>query len=163
MLSGFFLAFAFLREKAEGAAAFGMGVLQRLLRIWPAYILAMFFYYSLFMQTNSGIFWSKAWADVSMCRSMWREVLFVANFIDRGQEMCLGWGWYLQVDFQLFIFGLLLLFLYRRSKAATLWASVGCMTASTIFNIVFTFNHEVRIFTDLGAFVNFEDFMLDLY
>jgi peptidoglycan/LPS O-acetylase OafA/YrhL len=60
MLGGFFLAFAFLREKASGIAAFGLGVLQRALRIWPAYIIAMLFYYSLFMPTGSGMFWKKA-------------------------------------------------------------------------------------------------------
>lgn len=72
MLSGFFLAFAFMREKASGPAAFGLGVLQRVLRIWPAYILAMFFYYSLFMQIGGGMYWKKAEVDVAMCRSMWR-------------------------------------------------------------------------------------------
>lgn len=77
--------------------------------------------------------------------------------------MCLGWGWYLQVDFQLFLFGLLLLFLYRRSRMATLLLSLACIIASTTFNITFTYNHQIRIFTDLSAFVNFGDFMLDLY
>jgi peptidoglycan/LPS O-acetylase OafA/YrhL len=94
---------------------------------------------------------------------MWREVLFVANMIDRGEEMCLGWGWYLQVDFQLFLLCLLLLFLYQRSKIAMVVISIVSMIASTIFNIAFTYNHKVRIFTDLDAFAPFEDFMLDLY
>ena len=163
MLGGFFLAFAFLREKAKGIAAFGMCVLQRALRIWPAYILAMLFYYSLFMPTGSGMFWKKEQADVAMCHSMWREVLFIANFIDRGAETCLGWGWYLQVDFQLFVYCLILLFLYQKSKLATVLASFASMIGSTTFNIVYTYNHEIHLFTDLSAFINFEDFMLDLY
>lgn len=34
---------------------------------------------------------------------------------------------------------------------------------SLIFNFVFTYKEKIRIFTDLDAFVNFEDFMVNLY
>lgn len=85
LLAGFFLAFVYLRETNKTITGIGFGILQRALRIWPAFIICMMFYDSLFMQLGSGIFWSKTYADVSMCRSMWREILFVANLIDRGQ------------------------------------------------------------------------------
>lgn len=163
LLAGFFLAFVFLREKAKGVAPFFVGVLHRLLRIWPAYILAMMFYYSLFMQTGSGISWSKIAPDVAQCRSMWREVLFISNMIDRGQEMCLGWGWYLQVDFQLFLISLLLLYLYQRSKVAMIIIATAASLASTIYNVIYTYNLGLPLFTDPSAFAHFQDFMLDIY
>lgn len=121
------------------------------------------FYDSLFMQTNSGINWSKIAADVGGCRSMWREILFVSNMIDRGQEMCLGWGWYLQVDFQLFLFSLLLLYLYQRSKLFMIITAAVASLASTIYNVTYTNNIGLPLFTDLSAFAHFQDFMLDLY
>ncbi len=43
-LGGFFLAFVVLREKQINAKLCLQGILQRALRIWPAYILAMLFY-----------------------------------------------------------------------------------------------------------------------
>lgn len=55
-LGGFFLAFILLRNKITGQVC-GFGILQRALRIWPAYILAMMFYYSLLPKVGSGIFW----------------------------------------------------------------------------------------------------------
>lgn len=67
MLGGFFLSFVFLREKYIDIKMCLLGVLQRALRIWPAFILAMMFYYSIFMQLGTGITWYKAQADVSTC------------------------------------------------------------------------------------------------
>jgi peptidoglycan/LPS O-acetylase OafA/YrhL len=71
MLGGFFLAFVMLRSKIS-AKICGLGIVQRAFRIWPAYLLAMMFYYSLFMKLGSGPFWSRAWTDAQKCSTMWR-------------------------------------------------------------------------------------------
>lgn len=34
---------------------------------------------------------------------------------------------------------------------------------SLLFNFIYTYRKEIRVMTDLDAFVNFGDFMLDLY
>ena len=57
-LGGFFLAFIMLRNKINLKIC-GLGILQRALRIWPAYILAMLFYYTLYMRLGSGPLWSR--------------------------------------------------------------------------------------------------------
>ena len=57
-LGGFFLAFIMLRNKITFKLC-GMGILQRALRIWPAYILAMMIFSSIYMQLGSGPFWSQ--------------------------------------------------------------------------------------------------------
>jgi peptidoglycan/LPS O-acetylase OafA/YrhL len=163
MLGGFFLAFVFLRENNKSLAAVGFAVLQRALRIWPAYIVAMFFYDSLFLQMGSGVFWNHAEPDTKMCSSMWREILFVANLVDNGNEQCLGWGWYLQVDFQLFLACLALLFIYYRSKMASFLLALLLSIGSTIFVIVYTYRHKIKLFTDLSAFSDFGEFMPDVY
>ena len=56
-LGGFFLAFIMLRSKINLKIC-GLGILQRALRIWPAYIIVMMFYYSLYMRLGSGPNWS---------------------------------------------------------------------------------------------------------
>ncbi len=117
-----------------------IGILQRALRIWPAFILMMMFYDSIFMQLGKGIFWYKAQTDVATCEKMWRSVLFVANLVDNGREICLGWSWYLQVDFQLFIFGVFILFLYKNYRNTAIIFSSVCGIASLIFVFIFTLN-----------------------
>ena len=57
-LGGFFLSFIMLRNKINLKIC-GLGILQRALRIWPAYILAMLFYYTLYMRLGSGPLWSR--------------------------------------------------------------------------------------------------------
>jgi hypothetical protein len=70
-LGGFFLAFIMLRHTINLKVC-GLGILQRALRIWPAYILAMMFYFSLIMRLGSGPFWSKIETSTKDCHSMWR-------------------------------------------------------------------------------------------
>jgi len=56
-LGGFFLAFIMLRNKITPKIC-GLGILQRALRVWPAFILSMLFFYSLYMRLGSGPNWS---------------------------------------------------------------------------------------------------------
>jgi hypothetical protein len=149
-LGGFFLAFVMLRYRVT-AGVCGMGVLQRVLRVWPAYIVAMLFFFSLLMRLGSGILWRKMWPITQMCQSMWKEVFFVSNFVYNGSRPCMGWGWYLQVDFQLFLCGLLLLYCYSRSKPAFYFATLLLALGSSIFVLIYTLDEEVRIYADVEA------------
>ena len=80
---------------------------------------------------------------------MWKEILFVSNFASDGQ-MCLGWGWYLQVDFQLFIAGVVLLSIYNRYPRVMLGLcgvlGVGGMT----YMAYWTYRDEIHLFIDLN-------------
>ena len=75
----------------------------------------------------------------------------------------MAWGWYLQVDFQLFVIGVLLTYLYAKKKwvfgVVAGMLAVGCL----VFNFVWTFSYDMRIFTDIQAFINFQIFMMNLY
>lgn len=53
------------------------------------------------------------------------------------------------MDFQLFILGVVLLYLYTIKKGVFLVASIALMIFSLIFNFVYTFSSGVTIFTDL--------------
>lgn len=52
---------------------------------------------------------------------MWRGLLFLDNIIDKGNNMCMGWAWYLQNDMQIFIYSVFILFIYSKSK---FWAFI---------------------------------------
>ena len=50
--------------------------------------------------------------------------------------MCMGWGWYLQNDMQIFILSIPILFLYSRHRKIS-FAIIGLLTAlSLTFNLV---------------------------
>jgi peptidoglycan/LPS O-acetylase OafA/YrhL len=149
-LGGFFLAFILLRNKITGQVC-GFGILQRALRIWPAYILAMMFYYSLLPKVGSGIFWGLVQRGTDICSTMWREVLFLSNFIENGERSCMPWGWYLQVDFQLFVAGIFLLYLYSKDRRYFTAATIFLGIASTVFVFVYGQIHNVKMTADLTA------------
>lgn len=115
------------------------------------------------MQLGSGPIWSKIYPDVQMCSTMWRSLLFIENIVDNGQVLCLGWSWYLQVDFQLFLVSLFVLFVYHKSKILSYSINILFCLGSLAFNYLYTLNKGVKIFTDLSAFSTFGDFMLDVY
>ncbi len=94
---------------------------------------------------------------------MWTSILFIANLVDNGREICLGWSWYLQVDFQLFVFGVFLLLLRENYKnIATAFSSI-CALLTFTFVFVFTLNEKIVLWTDLSSLSHYEDFMLNLY
>lgn len=138
-LGGFFLAFIMLRNKVTVQLCL-MGIVQRVLRIWPAFILTMMFYYSLMERFGSGQFWDKIAMDSGTCKSMWREVLFISNFVDNGKYACLGWSWYLQVDLQLFIVSAFILLIYSKHKMAYYIVCYALILGSTILNYIVSYN-----------------------
>jgi len=54
-----------------------LAILQRLLRIWPAYILVMLMYYTIFMHLGSGPRWGANEPTVMICQNMWRSIFFI--------------------------------------------------------------------------------------
>ena len=77
--------------------------------------------------------------------------------------MCLDWGWYLQVDFQIFIVCLILLFLYIKVNKTVAYISGGMMIiGSLFFNIYFTYVHNQRIISDVSSLMN-RDYLLNVY
>lgn len=149
------MAFVFLRDKTKSLAKYPLAVLHRVLRIWPCYIITMLIYYTVFMHLGSGPRWSQNEPIVEMCSDMWRSMLFVDNFVNNGDTQCLPWGWYLQVDFQVFLVCLFLLLLYSYNKKASLFAGLALIVSSMVFNIIFTQQHEIKLFTNVEAFINF--------
>ena len=138
-LGGFFLAFVFLREKVKRNITYLFAIIQRILRIWPAYILVMMIYYSFFMHMGDGPRWQFNEPTINLCSRMWKSILFVDNLVDNGEEMCLNWGWYLQADFQIFLSCLVLLFIYNKVNKKASYVIAGVLVlCSWSFNIYYT-------------------------
>lgn len=89
--------------------------------------------------------------------------MFIANFVENGAGGCLSWGWYLQVDFQLFIVGILLLLGYTHRKSLFYTAMGLLMIGSMVFQFVYIQTSGITIFTDLSSQTDFRNFMHDVY
>ena len=63
-------------------------------------------------------------------------MFFVDNLVDNGEKMCMGWGWYLQNDMQIFIVSMLFLFIYSQSKFASKLSLPILSLLSLILNFV---------------------------
>lgn len=140
-----------------------MAILQRILRIWPAFIITMLIYYTIFMHLGSGPRWPQMEPSPLMCKNMWRSMLFIDNFINDGTEMCLGWGWYLQVDFQIFLVCLIVLFLYGYNKKIGGITGILLTISSLTYNIIFTQQHNQKIFTDLASLQAMANYFMYVY
>jgi peptidoglycan/LPS O-acetylase OafA/YrhL len=127
----------------------GVSILQRALRIWPTYILSMMFFSSLYMKMSCGPFWQQMQGQTDLCARMWREIFFMANFVDNGAGGCLSWGWYLQVDFQLFVIGIILLLAYGFRKWLFYTVVRLLMIGSMVFQFAYIQASKITIFTDL--------------
>lgn len=70
-----------------------------------------------------------------MCNKLWKPLLFIDNLVDDGKTMCLGWGWYLQNDMQIFVYCMLMLLLYQWNKMTGYFAIVWSMLASYLYTM----------------------------
>ena len=114
-----------------------MALLHRLLRFWPSYITAILIFYTLYMHLGSGPFWHLQY-DIAVrpCQKMWKPIFFVDNIVDNGQDMCMGWGWYLQNDMQIFIFSIPILFVYSRHRKVSFIIIQLLILLSLIYNFI---------------------------
>jgi peptidoglycan/LPS O-acetylase OafA/YrhL len=93
--------------------------LTRLIRIWPVYVFVFLFYWNFFGffidGPLSGYLYNK---ESAACDVEWPFlVTFTSNFFYNTNSFgCLHYYWYLSNDIQYFIIGVILLFIYAKSK-----------------------------------------------
>lgn len=63
-------------------------------------------------------------------------MFFVDNIVDNGEQMCMGWGWYLQNDMQIFIVSVPILLLYNTKRRWSFWLIGALMVVSLALNFV---------------------------
>lgn len=120
-ISGLLTAYSLLRRAVKGG---GIPILKftllRYLRLVPLVAVVVGFYASLVRYSGNGTMWYKMVADSENCQdTWWSNLLFINNFYpSEFDDQCIPWAWYLAVDMQLFVVGLVLLVLYLRHRLA---------------------------------------------
>jgi hypothetical protein len=62
----------------------------------------------------------------------------VDNLVNNGRTMCMSWAFYLQIEFQIFVGGVVLLVVYGRSRVGALIIAVGLVIYSWTINMVYS-------------------------
>ena len=162
-VGGFLAAYAVLREKWQSIFKYPLAIVNRYLRLVPAYFIAILIYYTLFPHGGSGPFWKNGIAGTQFCGHMWRSLLFVDNLIDNGIEMCMGWGWYLQNDMQIFVYSMLLLALYSRSKLYGFMVTTWSILASLTLSMASTYQNHYHYLLHIEDFYGWGNYLTYLY
>jgi hypothetical protein len=83
--------------------------------------------------------------------------------VDNGEKQCMGWGWYIQNDMQLFVLSLVILFVYSLKPLLSKILIVSLMIGSAIFTYQWTYEHGVYVISHLNDFSKWGDFMTNVY
>ena len=162
-VGGFLVAYVFLREHVKTGLKYPLAILNRYLRFVPSYLLAILLFYSIMPHLGSGPYWNFQIAQVNNCDRIWKPLLFVDNLVDNGATQCMGWGWYLQNDMQLFIYSVFLLLIYEKSRTVGYLTIFFSVAASFAFNMQQTFDNQYRHPLHITDMANWGNYMLDVY
>lgn len=164
-IGGFLVAYSFMREKSRSILKYPMAVLHRLLRFWPSYLMTIAIYYSVYIHTGDGPFWGEnmTLGQIPFCSEAWKTVLFVDNLVDNGEMMCMGWGWYLQNDMQIFVFSMVFILLYNINKKAGYLSLALLICISVTLNIIGVLQGEYVQVTHLPDFAKWNDYFTNIY
>lgn len=136
-LGGFMVGFLFLKMylRKRGWRTFVVAVLQRWLRLAPLFLMCMLIFWKVLPAWGDGPLSYQYTQSTADCpKAWWRDLLFVGNFAD---SMCMVWGWYIQIDMQLFLVGLVLLWLYAEiDRRAFVVGSAAVMLGGIIYCFV---------------------------
>jgi len=110
-------------EKVKKFWKFYFGaILHRFIRIWPTYMVAILVFWKVAPYFGSGPLWpiyNNVFASACNDGGVLWNMFFIDNFGDHGpsgMDYCFGWGWYLAVDFQLFLVTPFIMYAYHRNK-----------------------------------------------
>ena len=143
-------------------------IMHRLIRIWPTYIGAILFFWKVMPLLGSGPIFGLYSRIVNECDGggFLNNLFFIDNFKNHGpsgQKYCFGWGWYLAVDFQLFLITPFLFLAYRRSKKLGLAVLIILFAASIISAWLLIFINHWRYPTYNPTFKPQPSFMDNFY
>jgi len=145
-LSGFLGAFFMLKvsAKAKSSTWIPFAVLQRYVRLTPAYAFVVFFWWKVERVFAKGALWSNERNQYAQCSQWWwANFLYVNNVVPfNNPGGCYGVAWYLPCDFQFFLLLPLFCVLHRYAGGSR---SVYAATCSlSLASIAFSWELATR-------------------
>ena len=92
--------------------------LERLIRLWPAYMVALFFFWKVLVLFGGDGPMFYMYSTQTQCSKYWLwHLIFINNMIPfAAQDTCMQWTWYLANDFQFYLTLPLFAILYYRNR-----------------------------------------------
>lgn len=140
-----------------------LAIVNRYLRFLPSYLMAMLIYYSFTLHMSSGPYSSQNILSVQKCENLWRSLLYIDNIVDKGNSMCMGWGWYLQNDMQIFVYSVVILLVYGKSRFWGYMLATLSILGSFAYTMQSTYDNEYKYTTHMSDFANYGDYMSYIY
>ena len=94
---------------------------------------------------------------------MWRTLLFVDNLVNNGHTLCMSWAFYNQLDFQVFLIGIAILFIYHKSKITSLVVTVGLIAYSWTVNLIYTEQNGQKYPVTFNALYKYQFYIFDVF
>ena len=77
--------------------------------------------------------------------------------------MCMGWGWYLQNDMQIFVVSMLFIFLYTKNRMVGYISLICMIILGVSLNIYEVVNREIKQVTHLPDFIKWGEYFVNIY
>lgn len=160
-IGGTVMAFGVIKHMANKKFKLREALIFAVCRIWrvlPCMLLIIGFTFLLPL-IGSGPMWRDYTEGIANnCRkSWWANVLFINNYYNNLYDMCLSHTWYMSVDFQCFVFGLIyLLLLYKRPNFGKVFVAVIIIVSVSLSGFVtYYFEYPPTILIKKSIFLDF--------
>jgi peptidoglycan/LPS O-acetylase OafA/YrhL len=122
-IAGFLIAYLFsIKLERKGTMEVGVYlemVINRYLRIVPAYAFVLLLYWRIVQFIGNGPVWYKYVHHTKSCDKMWwGNLLLIDNYVNKyGEYYCFDHGWYIANDFQMFLLTPWVIYLNMKSPS----------------------------------------------
>jgi len=148
-LGGFLTGFLMLSKLKRMPVTFKsyMQILfHRWIRLWPAYFIAIMFYWKIAVHMGSGPIWSNLIRNAEFCAtSAWQNLIFMDNVLAKNYA-CFSWGWYLSCDFQAFLLLPFVCWVYLGNKTRGNLTILGLIIVSSVTSYLYCLKTGVSFF-----------------
>lgn len=163
-LSGFFIAFSLLHKQVRGTVQYLQIVAMRYMRLMPAYLFMIFWFWQIYIRTGDGPLWNQGEVTShGMCSTWWRNALFIDTFFPISGKYCFPWGWYLSCDWWMFVISLPVMMVYKQGNTTMarlmIFTLILAQVASNLaYNLLQGWGLFIVNFTAPGAANFFDDY-----
>lgn len=144
LMSGLLLSYNIRQSKT--AFQLVLYLIRRYFRLMPSVCVLILIWTFVRPYCATGPIWFETQNDVGQCqRFWWTNLLLIQNFYPESiKSSCIGWLWYLAVDWQLCCIACILLFLLSRGRRMLFWSlTLLLIVCSIAVQMVLVVTYEV--------------------
>ncbi|XP_040565023.2 nose resistant to fluoxetine protein 6-like [Lepeophtheirus salmonis] len=144
IVGGFLTAFITLKklDKSMGSLNFVKAFIHRYIRLTPVYAIIILFCSNLIQHLGEGPFWNLMIESTHNCQKYWwTNLLYINNYV-MPEFACMRPTWYLACDFQLYLLGILVMWILWKNEKLGQMLLFTLLIVSTLIPGVLTFIND---------------------